>query len=188
MRLISTRDQAQLARVLALAFKEDPVLRWVIPDDRDYARFAEGYFDLQIQNAATKHTNDAKDGIALWIGPDHRPNPISQWLSTLKTIWLLKTNLTRAYRLQEIMDGYRPKRHFLHLTHVATLPESQGGGVASRLLKPMLDEAKSIKLPVYLECSNQSNLGFYRQFGFRLVDDVAVTPQGPIIWPMVLDY
>jgi ribosomal protein S18 acetylase RimI-like enzyme len=106
--------------------------------------------------------------------------------STVRLVWLLKGNISRAYQLQELMASYRPRRDFLHLTYLATSPEHQGSGVGAHLMRPMLERAKALAMPVYLECSNQANLAFYRQFGFRLIDNISFKG-GPTIWPMTLD-
>lgn len=194
MQAVSTLDQTSLSRVLARAFFHDPLLRWVIPSDMDYARFAERYFGMQLQSAiqaGSCFTNEAKTGVALWFGPEDNRSFLSGLLASVKTIWLLKDNIGRAYRLDELMTNYRPKNHYLHLTHLATSPEAQGKGVARTLIEPMLTRARQHNMPIYLECSNQSNLGFYRQFGFRLIDDIPVTRQGmagPTIWPMTLEH
>ena len=89
------------------------------------------------------------------------------------------------------MESYRPRKEYLHLTHLATLPEAQGSGIASQLMKPMLDRARAFNTPIYLECTNRNNLNLYRQFGFRLIDDIPVTEagiKGPTIWPMTLEH
>lgn len=190
MLAVSTKDQTSLSKVLARAFEQDPILRWVVPDDAEYARFAEKFFQLQLDNSGASYTNPAKTGVALWFGPDDQHSLLAQALSSIKTILLLRGNLARANRLQSIMASYRPRRDFLHLTHLATSPEAQGSGIARTLLKPMLEQAKAFKLPVYLECTNRENLSFYRQFGFRLIDDIPITEhgsKGPTIWPMTLD-
>ncbi|MFN3236880.1 MAG: GNAT family N-acetyltransferase [Pseudomonadales bacterium] len=194
MLAVSTSDQASLARVLALAFESDPLLRWVIPNDQDYGRFAERFFRLQLKNSiqlGSSFTNQDRTGVALWFGPDDRHSFLTRALDSLRTVWLLQSNLGRAYRVDEIMTRYRPRRDYLHLTHLATAPEAQGSGVARQLLEPTLRRARLQGTPVYLECSNKANLGFYRQFGFRLIDDIPVTTQGqagPTIWPMTLEH
>lgn len=190
----STSDQELLARVLASAFENDPLLRWIIPDDRDYQFFAHRYFELQIRSAVrsgSSFTNDERTAVATWCRPDDQQPIFLSFLEGLKTIWLLKGNISRAFFINEVMARYRPKKQYLHLTLLATSPESQGGGRARQLIEPMLDEARELKLPVYLECSNKDNLGFYRQFGFRLIDDIPITTDGmagPTIWPMTLEH
>tara|TARA_R110002072_G_scaffold3830_1_gene27229 strand:- start:2526 stop:3101 length:576 start_codon:yes stop_codon:yes gene_type:complete len=189
IRPISPADQQTLAEVLAKAFSQDPVLRWIIPSDEDYQRIAKPYFKLILHQSlsfSTSFTNEAQTGVALWVGPGESPSLLGQLIGSLKLLWLLKGNISRAYRLQELMASYRPRKDFLHLTYLATNPEQQGSGVGAGLIKPMLEQAKSMALPVYLECSNQENLGFYRQFGFRLIDNISFKG-GPTIWPMTLD-
>ncbi len=194
MLAVSTSDRDSLARVLTHAFQRDPLLRWVIPDDGAYERFAQRYFELQLGNtikAGTGYTNLERTGVATWCNPTDQRSLLTGFLAGLKTIWLLKDNLSRAYYIDELMSGYRPRKHYLHLTLLATSPEVQGSGVARHLVEPILTRARARQTPVYLECSNRENLGFYRQFGFRLVDDIPVTKQGisgPTIWPMTLEH
>lgn len=189
IRPISPADQQTLAEVLAKAFSKDPVMRWIIPNDEDYQRIAIPYFSLilhQSMSFSSNYTNEAKTGVALWVGPNEYASMFGQMLGSFKLLWLLKGNISRAYRLQELMASYRPQKDFLHLTYLATHPEQQGSGIGAKLIRPMLEHARELSLPVYLECSNQENLGFYRQFGFRLIDNISFKG-GPTIWPMTLD-
>jgi GNAT superfamily N-acetyltransferase len=190
IRPISPADQQTLAEVLAKAFSKDPIMRWIILNDEDYQRIAIPYFGLvlhQSMSFRSNFTNEDKTGVALWVGPNEYASMFSQLLGSLKLLWLLKGNISRAYRLQELMASYRPQKDYLHLTILATHPEQQGSGVGADLIRPMLEQAKKLSLPVYLECSNQENLDFYRQFGFRLIDNISFK-DGPTIWPMTLDH
>ncbi|MFT4799130.1 MAG: GNAT superfamily N-acetyltransferase [Candidatus Azotimanducaceae bacterium] len=189
IRRISPADRGTLAEVLAKAFEHDPVLRWIIPANEHYQRIAIPYFSLllhQSMSFGASYTNEDQTGVALWVGPSESPSAFSHLAGTCRLLWLLKGNILRAYRLQELMASYRPRKDFLHLTHIATLPEQQRSGIGAGLIEPMLEKAKALALPVYLECSNQDNLGFYRQFGFRLIDNISFK-DGPTIWPMTLD-
>lgn len=186
---ISPADRHTLAEVLAKAFEHDPVMRWIIPDNEDYQRTAIPYFRLLLQQSmsfSASHTNEDKTGAALWVGPKEYLPVSSLLIGTWRLWWLLKGNILRSYRLQELMASYRPRKDFLHLTLIATHPEQQRSGIGAEFIEPMLERAKALALPVYLECSNQDNLDFYRQFGFRLVDNISFK-DGPTIWPMTLD-
>jgi ribosomal protein S18 acetylase RimI-like enzyme len=184
------RDDRQiLSAVLAQAFQQDPVLRWIIPDDSEYQRISETYFELILSQSlqlGESYTNDDHSAVALWVGPEEQQSLLNQLYGTLRLLWLLKGNISRVYQLQELMDSYRPRKDFMHLTYLATHPEHQGSGIGASMLKPILERAKAQSVPVYLECSNQNNLGFYRQFGFRLIDNISFKG-GPTIWPMTLD-
>ncbi len=189
VRHMSQTDKAALASVLAKAFARDPVMRWIIPSDADYARVSEAYFKMilnQNMRLGVSYTNTDQSGVSLWIGPGSSPSLISQLISISRMFLLFRGNLERAFKLQTLMETYRPRQKFWHLTYIATHPEQQGSGIGSSLLEPMLSHAAAANMPVYLECSNQANLSFYRKHGFRLVDKI--TPrEGPTIWPMCLD-
>ena len=115
-----------------------------------------------------------------------QPSLGSQLLSFFSMAWLFRSNLTRALNLQVFTESYRPRKPFWYLSFIATHPNSQGKGIGASLLGPMKETAKRQGLPIYLECSNQQNLSFYRSQGFRLIDKMPY-PGGPTIWPMILD-
>ena len=58
----------------------------------------------------------------------------------------------------------------LDLEMIATLPEYQGQGAASKLIQWGLDIADRIEAEAYLE-SNEENVLFYQRFGFTIVED-----------------
>lgn len=186
---IQRSDQSDLAKVLTDAFQRDPVLRWIIQNNEQYDRIGIPYFELILNHSLkfdSNYTNEHKNAVALWTEPGETTSLLAQLLSTLRLIVILRGQISRAYQLQELMASYRPKQECLQLNYLATSPDSRGKGHGASLLRPMLDQSMQNGVPVYLECSNQENLGFYKQFGFRLIDMIQLNA-GPSIWPMVLE-
>lgn len=64
-------------------------------------------------------------------------------------------------------------------------PVSQGKGIGSRLLEPMLRRLDQDDFPCYLETDRERNLGFYRRFGFQVRREGFVPGGGPAFWTMV---
>lgn len=52
---------------------------------------------------------------------------------------------------------------------IAVNPDRQGRGLGSRMMQAVLEVIQSE--PVFLECTDKSNIGFYEKFGFRVVDE-----------------
>ena len=182
-------DIQHLAKVLTNAFAGDPVLRWILPTSTDYERSAEPFFNLILRQGLETGvglTNQAKIGVSLWEQPGQHHSLLSQLVSFLQMASILRGHLNRALKLQSFMHSYRPQKPHWYLTYIATAPNHQGTGIGRNLLQPMIDKARSDKKPIYLECSAQNNLSFYRAHQFRLVDQIAL-PHGPTIWPMILD-
>lgn len=55
-----------------------------------------------------------------------------------------------------------------YLYNLSVLPEAQGKGIASRLLRPMLDFCDRENIACYLETNKESNVRLYEHFAFRL--------------------
>jgi hypothetical protein len=56
-----------------------------------------------------------------------------------------------------------------------------GGG---KLMAAGLQRADAEHMPVYLESSKESNVPFYRRFGFELIEKVTPAKGCPSMWPM----
>lgn len=51
---------------------------------------------------------------------------------------------------------------------IGILHHEQGKGIASKLLKPMLEYCDRVKTPVYLETNKEMNVDIYKHFGFEV--------------------
>jgi hypothetical protein len=160
IRRISPADRGTLAEVLAKAFEHDPVLRWIIPANEHYQRIAIPYFSLllhQSMSFGASYTNEDQTGVALWVGPSESPSAFSHLAGTCRLLWLLKGNILRAYRLQELMASYRPRKDFLHLTHI----ELARGLLSRCWKKPKRSHCRSIwNAPIKTTSASIVNLGF----------------------------
>lgn len=182
-------DKQALAKVLKRAFADDPVMRWILPSQDDYERISAPFFELilnQSLSSGSCFTVSGRTGVSLWEAPDYAPTLVSQLSSFFKMAWLLRGNLARGFQLQVLMESYRPRKPFWHLTYIATDPDHQGKGIGASLLEPITRISSQQSLPIYLECSNRDNLSFYRAHQFRLVDEITY-PDGPTIWPMLYE-
>ena len=182
-----------LADVLQRAFRDDPVMRWILPADIDYDRAALPLFSHILSKTTDSQscfTDSEERGVSLWESPGHRLSLPSQLNTFLKLAWLLKGNISRASKIQAVMENYKPRRPFWHLTYLATDPDFQGQGIGRRLLSPITENLPASgvdKTPVYLECSNKDSISFYLSQGFNLIEEVKI-PDGPTIWPMSYSY
>ena len=191
---VATRSHVSaLADVLKRAFREDPVMRWILPGDIDYDRAALPLFSHILSGTSDSQscfTDDQERGVSLWESPGHQLSFPSQLNTFLKFAWLLKGNISRASKIQAVMENYKPRKPFWHLTYLATDPDFQGQGIGAGLLSPVTSHVPNSgddKTPIYLECSNKDSLSFYLSQGFNLIEEVKIT-DGPTIWPMAYNY
>ena len=70
------------------------------------------------------------------------------------------------YPVAEHSDG----SDFMHILSFAVRPDAHGTGVASRLMRPFLDKARELGVPVYLECLSDELESLYSHYGFEVVE------------------
>lgn len=176
------------AATLARAFHDDPVMAWLFPDPDRRARTLEPFYRSLLTHAVVRHGHlymtDDHAGVAAW-------NPPGTW----KMNWITSIRMAPAVlrgvgrRLPTILrgwnhlDAHHPSEPHWYLTMIGTEPASQGRGVGTALLEPILSKAERQGAPVYLESSKESNIAFYLRHGFKLTGELAI-PGGPTLWPM----
>jgi len=74
-------------------------------------------------------------------------------------------------------------RHF-YLAFVGVEPASQGQGLGSRLLFPVLSEADAAGAAAYLEASTPRSRALYERHGFKVVQEMRLPLGGPALWRM----
>jgi GNAT superfamily N-acetyltransferase len=182
-------DSGPLATALARAFYDDPVMTWLIPNDARRVKRLTTLFDLELRYVHLPHeetytTGELSAG-ALW-GPPHkwRTPPVSV-LRTLPRLGLaLGVRLPASLRLTSTIEKVHPRQPHWYLAVLGTEPASQGKGVGSALLAPILQRCDRDGTPAYLESSKESNIAFYRRHGFEVTSAIDLPGGGPRVWPM----
>lgn len=65
------------------------------------------------------------------------------------------------------------KQGLWYLEVVAVHPRLQSRGIGQGVMKWILDYTQN--QPIYLECTQKANIGFYESFGFRTIEEVVLT-------------
>ena len=58
-----------------------------------------------------------------------------------------------------------------YLYNLSVVKDKQGKGIASKLLKPMLQFLNEQNKGCYLETNKKANVNLYEHFGFRLMEE-----------------
>ena len=177
-----------LARRLCDAFRDDPVQRWLFPDEASYERRGLANFELVLRRTAQVglvHTTAGLEGAALWLPPgrDLMQQPggaLFAWRSVL----LMRGAIVRGARFFAELVRHHPREPHWYLPVLGTAPEHQGRGVASALLRALLARGDAEGVPTYLESSKERNLPFYQRHGFEVVGTLRAEG-GPTVWPML---
>lgn len=182
VRTATRRDVPALGRVLARAFADDPVVRWLLPDGhrrellfRTLARFSHGPSGC----ADLAEDGGQAVGASLWDLPTYRPSPWQQVRALPGLAAALRGHLRHGEALERAFLEHRPPGGFWYLAQIgATEP---GHGVGSALLAGRLER---ILGPAYLECTTERAIELYERFGFRVRDEIKLPFDGPVCWTM----
>jgi ribosomal protein S18 acetylase RimI-like enzyme len=143
IRKATERDIPAMARMLARAFHEDPVVEWVFRDAGTRPRYAERFFTGRARVLIGQreiYTLDGTPAAAMWARPDEWRDPP---LQAIKELAVLAPGVGR--RIFQTMRGLvqiearHPKPPHWYLAVLGTHPERQGEGLATALLEPVLE-------------------------------------------------
>ena len=76
----------------------------------------------------------------------------------------------REYHWLKEWGRHEPSNQHWHLGPIGVLPEYQGQGIGSQLMKRFCQEVDTCQASAYLETDLDRNVVFYEKFGFRIVN------------------
>jgi GNAT superfamily N-acetyltransferase len=181
VRTATPADRRDVVRVMATAFDDDPVTRWLVPGGRSlaplfgaharWAHNAPGCTDLALLDGEPV-------GAAFWDPPGYRVPAWRQLASIPYYAAALGRHLRRGVTVEGLMHRARPHEEFWYLAGVGAV--RRGEGIGTALLRHRVDDLRGA---AYLESSKQENIPLYERFGFELREPIRL-PDGPELWPM----
>jgi ribosomal protein S18 acetylase RimI-like enzyme len=191
LRHATTDDVQRLRTVLAEAFFDDPVFGWLIPEDGKRRARLRHYFGIELRRYALPHghvwTTDDLAGAMLGLPP-------GKWRAPLHTTLLhgsvFRVRVPRAARLGAAMEWHHMRlmrgvggNHY-YVRDIGVHPDTQGRGLGSALMRPLLDRCDQEGLPAYIEASSERSAVLYERLGFEHVKELRVG-HSPPLWLMI---
>lgn len=193
VRAAAGADAPAVAALLGRAFDDDPVWRWLLPDDASRVRRLTGLFEIMLRRVHLPH------GVSETAGRDGRPeaaalwDPPGRWRVPLRAQAAQALPLARVFgarmpaglRALGAIEKHHPTEPHWYLAVLGTDPPAQGRGLGGALLRSRLDRCDADGVPAYLESSKESNVPYYERFGFRVTRELALPGKGcPPVWLM----
>jgi ribosomal protein S18 acetylase RimI-like enzyme len=191
VRDITAADVEPVVASLARAFTDDPLMRFLVPDDRHRTRRAGALFSSVLRYQHLGHgacfTDEGRHGASMWAPPGQWRMTLGQIArSTPGSIRALGTRMVAAVRVLTTVERLHPREEHWYLAVLGTDPDHQGKGIGSALMTPVLDRCDEQGVGAYLESSNPTNVPFYRRHGFEVTREIEL-PGGPTVYPMWRD-
>ncbi len=178
---------AVLTDVLARAFWDDPVMAYLLPDERSRYRRLRHFYRSVIRMYRPKGpslTTADLSGVGLWAEPGRwKTTPRDTARSAIPMMRALGRNLARGKNLIDAVDQRHPSSPHWYLALLGTDPSRQGLGVGGALIRAVTDRCDREGTAAFLESSKLANVGYYERFGFTVTEEVTI-PRGPTLWLM----
>ena len=181
-RKATAEDLPALSETLALAFYDDPVMMFCIPEGSRRREILPGVFGAITRSySAYDEIYGLDDGrsAAVWAPPgaeddEELPGAFEE---------ILGEDAERAFLVMGLMEEKHPTDPHYYLFLLGTRPELQGRGLGSAVMRPGLDASDRDGIPAYLEATSERNKQLYLRNGFEVTDEILV-PDGPTLWCM----
>jgi ribosomal protein S18 acetylase RimI-like enzyme len=161
-------DRDEAVEILIAAFRDDPAIRSLYPTDIEYVRFFPGFamaFGGRAFTAGTVDLDADGHAVALWFPPGIAPDRDAVMNHLARSTPKSRLNLLAA--ALEMRAGLHPSEPHWYLPWMGVMPEAQGMGIGSALLREGLARADADRLPVYLEATTRRSAAFYARHGFE---------------------
>ena len=179
-----TTDRQRGIAFVNAAFRNDPIVRWVYPDDATYEaafpRIIDAMSGRAFDHGSAFATSDF-GGVALWLPPGVESDGEAMGAVMGETVAPEKMDDLMGFaEIQGAMHLHEP--HW-YLPMIGVSPEHQGKGYGSQLLRHALAIADRDGLPAFLEATTPDSRRLYERHGFAVVGEIQFG-SSPTMWPM----
>lgn len=188
VRCVEQVEMAAAVEVLAEAFDDDPVSRWLLPD-RDtrhqlHRSLFRPFVEMALRSGEAQMVDDFT-GVALWADVDPAADEAesTEWLERLRDE-LGAGPFDRFAAVHAQLEHAHPD-HAPHsyLPFIGVVPVHRGFGAGTRLLRHRLDDMDRRGRAAYLTATSARSRALYERLGFRACGP-ALRPGGPPLLPM----
>lgn len=169
--------------MLAQAFDEDALSRWIYRDHPDRLRWVQADFRLRLSQHGADglcFTDSQLAGAAVWAAPGHWKGHASGQLRALLAIPRVVRHHERIGAMQRELDRRHPTVPHLYLALLGVRRDRRRSGLATALLQPALRQADEQQLPSYVEAGSDEAAAFYETLGFASIGEARL-PTAPVV-------
>ena len=194
--LVDKKDLDRLAEVSVDAYQDYPLHNWF--SNGKYDEVASRLLMLVTLKTMTEDAiiyadSEEMNGFAVWLplgftGSKTIPFLLSGGLKLflhagLGFVGRLLTYEAYAMNLKKTFTDH----YDWYLFNLSVKKDAQGKGIASKLMRPMLQFCDDERMVAYLETNKESNVGLYRHFGFDLKKEELI-PKTPVMHYAMVRY
>ena len=175
--IVQKKDLDRLAEVAADAYENYPLHNWLTKgkyDKKASKILMQITLRTMTEDAIIYADSEEMNGFAAWLPFGFTGNKAIPFLKSGGLKLILHSGFGIISRLsayekyamnlkKEFTDNYD-----WYLFNLSVKKDAQGKGLASKLMKPMLQFCDDEKMVAYLETNKAENVGLYNHYGFEL--------------------
>ena len=186
--LVQKKDLHRLAEVATDAYRDYPLHNWLTKGKYDAVAshlLMEVTLKTMTKDAIIYADSEELNGFAAWLPFGFTGNKTIPFLMNGGMRLFLHAGFDMIGRLQTYENyAMNLKRQYTdhydwYLFNLSVKKDAQGKGIASKLMRPMLQFCDDERMVAYLETNKDTNVGLYRHYGFDLMKE-EVIPGTPV--------
>ena len=192
--LVQKKDLDRLAEVSADAYQDYPLHNWFTKGKYD-AKAASLLMEVSLksmtEDAVIYADSEEMNGFAAWLPFGFTGNKTLPFLANGGLRLFLHSGFGLVGRLLTYENyAMNLKKTFTdhydwYLFNLSVRKDAQGKGLASKLMRPMLQFCDDERMVAYLETNKEANVGLYRHYGFELMKEEQIPKSTVMHYAMV---
>ncbi len=178
--IVKEKDLDRLAEVAADAYKDYPLHNWLTKGKYD-AKASKLIMQISLktmtEDAVIYADSEEINGFAAWLPFGFTGNKALPFLINGGLSLILHSGLGIIGRLLTYENyAMNLKKEFTenydwYLYNLSIKKDAQGKGLASKLMRPMMQFCDDERMVAYLETNKDTNVGLYQHYGFELMKE-----------------
>ena len=178
--LAKEEDVDRLAEIAANAYRDYPLHNWLTGgkyDERASYLLMRISLKTMVKDAVIYADSEEMNGFAAWLPFGFTGNKALPFMLNGGLALFLHAGFGLIGRLQSFETyAMNLKKEFTdhydwYLFNLSIKKDAQGKGIASKLMRPMLQFCDDERMVAYLETNKGSNVGLYQHYGFEVMSE-----------------
>lgn len=177
MAMKNIRERQLIIEILQQSFRDNKSVNFVVKqDEKRVARIRKlmEYSYFQGERFGKIYLSEDQKACAIVLIPSKKKTSLKGILWDLKLVvqCIGIRNVSNVLKRESEIKKHQPDVPFLHLWYIGVTPACQGQGHGTLLMQQILQDARKMSLPVYLETSMERNFPFYEKLGFEPISSL----------------
>ncbi|MBO9702141.1 MAG: GNAT family N-acetyltransferase [Sporocytophaga sp.] len=175
-------DKSLVVDILTASFDQNISVNYVVKQDGQrkarIRRLMEYCFESCFHNGIVYLSKD-RNACALILFPEQETVSLKSIMNDLRLAFscIGPERLPKVLSRESKVKSYYPKQSIFYLRFIGVHPDFQRKGIGSSLIADIVNEARTMKKPIYLETSMAENVKFYKNMGFELFNELHLPHQ-----------